>query len=170
MGLMPGPAQVDQLGSSATPPITWARSTHHSDRKGTAVRWIVLHADVSPRESSTVSWLLSPASKVSYHALVHRDGKVTRFVVDSRAAWACGSSEYGGVVGLNRHTLSLAFSNRHDGVERLTDAQVDAARWLIEDWRARYPSIEGVLTHAMISPGRKKDPNVIPNFYRHDYT
>jgi N-acetyl-anhydromuramyl-L-alanine amidase AmpD len=74
------------------------------------------------------------------------------------------------VVGLNRHTLSLAFSNRHDGVERLTDAQVDAARWLIEDWRARYPTIEGVLTHAMISPGRKKDPNVIPNFYRHDYT
>jgi N-acetyl-anhydromuramyl-L-alanine amidase AmpD len=52
----------------------------------------------------------------------------------------------------------------------LTDAQIDAARWLIEDWRARYPSIEGVLTHAMISPGRKKDPNLIPNFYRHDYT
>ncbi len=167
---MPGPAQVDLLSPRATPLIDWARTTHHSDRRGAAVRWVVLHADASPRESSTVSWILSPASKVSYHALVHRDGKVTRFVVDSRAAWACGSSEYSGVIGLNRHTLSLAFSNRHDGVERLTDAQIDAARWLIEDWRTRHPTIEGVLTHAMISPGRKKDPNLIPNFYRHDYT
>ena len=143
--------------------MRWSPSPHHSDRRGLAPRWIVLHADVSPKEEATESWICSPASKVSYHVLVHRDGSRTRFVTDDRAAWACGESRWGHVVGLNRHSLSLAFANRHDGKEHLTARQIDAAIDQIDAWRQQFP-IEGVLTHAMIAPLRKSDPLRIPNF------
>lgn len=151
------------------PTLTWRMSPHRSRRAGTPIRWIVLHADVSPRESSTVSWLLNPASKVSYHALVHRDGSVTRCVPDHEAAWACGESRWAGIAYLNRHSLSLAFANRHDFKERLTEAQRTTAQRLITAWRAAHPTIEDVLTHAMIAPGRKTDPDQAPGFLLSDY-
>lgn len=151
------------------PQVTrWARSPHCSARRGARIRWVVLHADVSPRESSTVDWLTHPASQVSYHALVHRDGTLTRFVPDELAAWACGVSQWQGVVGLNRHTLSLAFANRHDSVERLTAAQLGRAQALVAHWRGLH-RVEDVLTHAQISPGRKTDPGRIPNFRLADF-
>ena len=145
-------------------------SPNHSSRRGARIRWVVLHADASPTEEATLGWVCSPRSEVSYHQLVHRDGTVTRCVPDDRAAWACGVSAWQGVSGLNRHSLSLAFANRHDGRERLTEAQVDTMMRLVAACKAAHPSIEDVLTHAMIAPGRKSDPDYIPNFYRHDYS
>ena len=144
-------------------------SPNHSSRRGATIRWIVLHADASPSERATLDWICSPRSAVSYHLLVHRDGTVTRCVPDDRAAWACGVSAWDGVQGLNRHSLSIAFANRHDGKERLSDAQIDAMMRLVQACKALHPTVEDVLTHAMIAPGRKSDPDYIPNFYRHDY-
>jgi N-acetylmuramoyl-L-alanine amidase len=144
-------------------------SPNHSSRRGAKIRWIVLHADASPSERATLDWICSPRSAVSYHLFVHRDGTVTRCVPDDRAAWACGVSAWDGVQGLNRHSISIAFANRHDGKERLSDAQIDAMMRLVQSCKALHPTVEDVLTHAMIAPGRKSDPDYIPNFYRHDY-
>lgn len=149
--------------------MTWRLSPHRSLRGATPIRWIVLHADVAPRESATISWLLNPASRVSYHGLVHRDGSVTRFVPDHEAAWACGESRWAGLHYLNRHSLSLAFSNRHDWKEPITAAQKTTAQRLIAAWRHAHPTIEDVLTHAMIAPGRKTDPDQAPGFLLSDY-
>lgn len=145
------------------------QSPNHSWRGNTKIKWIVLHADVSPTEEATISWITSEASKVAYHMLVHRDGSLTRFVPDDRAAWACGASEWDGIHWLNRHTLSIAFSNRHNRAEYLTTAQIASAKRQIQAWRQKYPGIDRVLTHAMISPGRKSDPERIPNFDLAEY-
>lgn len=140
-------------------------SPNHSARGKATIRWIVLHADASPTERATLDWICSPASKVSYHVFVHRDGRLTRCVPDDRAAWACGESEWDGVRWLNRHSLSLAFANLNNRQEYLTAAQISAAKRVIAGWRQQY-QIEAVLTHAMIAPGRKTDPDRVPNFNR----
>ena len=145
-------------------PVTIRRSPNHSPRGKARIRYIVLHADVSPKEEATLSWICSEASKVSYHVLVHRDGSLTRCVPDDRAAWACGESEWKGLRFLNRTSLSLAFANLHNKAEYLTARQVEAAKRVITEWQGKY-AIEEVLTHAMISPGRKPDPELIPNFH-----
>jgi len=148
--------------------VRWRESPHHSPRGNARIRWVVLHADVSPAETATTAWICNPDSKVSYHGLIHRDGSLTRYVRDERAAWACGKSWWQDVKWLNRWTLNLAFANRHDSKEPLARAQIDRAQRILDAWRSRYP-IEAVLTHAMISPGRKSDPDRIPNFRLSDY-
>ena len=156
------------LGAPVEAGVRWRESPHHSPRGSARIRWVVLHADVSPAETATTAWICNPDSKVSYHGLIHRDGSLTRYVRDERAAWACGKSWWRDVKWLNRWTLNLAFANRHDGKEPLTRAQIDRAQRILDAWRSRYP-VEAVLTHAMIAPGRKSDPDRIPNFRLTDY-
>jgi N-acetylmuramoyl-L-alanine amidase len=142
----------------------WTPSPNHSSRNGAWVRYVILHADASPREAATVSWIARPESQVSYHVLVHRDGTSTRFVRDDRNAWHAGRSAWEGLTGLNRWSLGLAFANRNDGREALTPEQIAAGLAWCRYWALHYPTLEGILTHAMVSPGRKSDPETAPNF------
>ncbi len=145
-------------------------TVNHSARiRGSRIRWIVLHADASPSEPGTIGWILNPRSEVSYHRYIRRDGRTIRFVPDHRSAWACGrpgKSAWGGVNGINSWTLNLAFANRNDHTEPLTQAQIDTAHGIIREWKMRHADIEDLITHAMSATpaGRKHDPEWAPNF------
>lgn len=134
------------------------------------IRLIVLHCDASPKESATLSWTSTPASKVSYHVLVGRDGTCYRLVDDKRRAWAVGKSAWRGATDVNGISLNLAFANRNDGKELLTPAQVISAKQIIAEWRAKW-QVEDVTTHAIVARpvGRKHDPEAAPNFVLGDY-
>lgn len=143
-------------------------SPNHNDRKGQDVRVIILHADAAPTEKSCLSWVQSSESKVSYHALVGRDGKVYTIVPYDRRAWHSGKGEWSGIKDINGISIGLCFSNRHDGTEPLTTAQQLAMKALIAEVRKKYGPL-AVTTHAKVSPGRKTDPERIPNFSLADY-
>lgn len=140
-------------------------------RGGKAIRLIVLHADASPDSASTRAWIQNPASKVSYHVEVERDGTVVRYVDDAHRAWAVGVSSWKGIADVNSLSLSASFANRNDGKELLAPIQISTVRALIAYWRARYPSIEAIDTHAALAlpAGRKTDPTGAPNFKLEDY-
>ena len=149
------------------PNTTTAKTPNHGPRrKGSTVRWVIFHADASPSESATLSWIANPASKVSYHWLIRRDGRCERLVPDDRAAWAVGVSEWEGVTGLNSWSVSIAFANRNDGKEPLTPEQLAAGKAL----RLQYPTLVS-LTHAQVAMprGRKTDPDKAPNFRLSDF-
>jgi N-acetyl-anhydromuramyl-L-alanine amidase AmpD len=140
-------------------------------RKGKPIRLIVLHCDASPSESATRSWIQSPASKVSYHLEVERDGTVIRYVPDSMRAWAVGVGVWNGVTDLNSISLSASFANRNDKKEALTPIQITTMQEIVRVWRAKYPTIEAVTTHAEVARpvGRKTDPIWARNFQLSDY-
>ena len=139
-------------------------SPNHNGRSH-SIRCVVLHNDASPREESTLSWTSAPVSKVSYHVLIGRDGTAYRLVPDTRRAWAVGKAIWRGVTDVNSVSLNLAFSNRNDGNERLTVAQMAAAKAVIADWKRTW-AIEEVTTHKIVARpvGRKHDPEAAPNF------
>lgn len=143
-------------------------SPNHSDRKGHKVELIVLHADAAPTEKSCLSWVQSSESKVSYHALVGRDGRVYTIVPYDRMAWHAGKSEWQGRKGANLFSVGLCFSNKNDGKEPLTAAQKTAMQALIAAVRGKYGTLP-VTTHAKVSPGRKTDPEHVPGFALQDY-
>ena len=130
---------------------------------------MVLHATAGRDESSDVFWCCQPESKVSYHVIVGRTGKVYVLVPFDRRAWHAGVSEWNNRHNVNNFSLGFAFANRHDGIERLTTEQIAVMKGLVQGVRERTPNIE-VVTHGMIAPGRKDDPSRIPNFSLADYT
>lgn len=147
-------------------------SPNHGPRIGARpVQLIVLHADAGMSDEGTLSWLATPRSGVSYHVLIGRTGTAYRVVDDARTAWHAGVSKHPACQNpksVNSESLGLAFANRHDGEERLTDAQRLTARLVIAEWRLRYGPLP-VVTHAMVAPGRKTDPDGIPNFRLEDF-
>lgn len=143
-------------------------SPNHNDRKGQAVKLIVLHADASPNEKGCLSWLQSSESKVSYHVLIGRDGAVYTCVPYDRRAWHSGKAEWNGTKDVNGISIGLSFSNKNDGKEPLTKAQIAAMKTVVADVRKKYGPIP-VTTHAAVSPGRKNDPEKVPGFVLTDY-
>lgn len=143
-------------------------SPNHNTRGAQTVKVIVLHADASPTEKGCLSWLQSSESKVSYHALVGRDGKIYTVVPYDRRAWHAGKAVWNGEKDVNGVSVGLCFSNKNDGQEPLTDAQRKAMRTLIADVRRKYGHLP-VTTHARVSPGRKTDPEHVPGFALEDF-
>ena len=148
-------------------------SPHHGPRKpDRPVRLIVLHADASASEAGTLAWFQNPTSKVSYHVLIGRDGTAYRVVPDDRTAWHAGRSSHPACLdrnSVNSESLGLSFANRHDGHEPITDAQRATAHGILAAWRTAFPTIVAVTTHAQVAPGRKTDPEDIPNFRLDDF-
>ena len=145
-------------------------SPHHNARpKGSVIRCIVLHADAGNSDAGTLAWCADPASKVSYHILVGRNGKVYTLVHENRRAWHAGKGAWGGSTDVNSISVGVAFANKHDSLEPLTPLQLAVMPDVVRGLRERHPTIEAVVTHADVAPGRKRDPLDAPGFRIEDY-
>lgn len=73
----------------------------------------VLYHDTADRlkPDDTVSWFRTPASKVSAHLVVGRDGSVVQMVPFDRAAWHAGKSSWNGRSGCNGFMIGIEVDN-----------------------------------------------------------
>jgi hypothetical protein len=88
------------MNTPATDQELWLPSPHHSSRKDTAPRLIVVHASegiVDVRQLGR--WFADPASSVSTHAGADPAGRLGRYVSSGLAAWS--------VARYNRAALSI---------------------------------------------------------------
>lgn len=142
-------------------------SPNHSARPNEAKpRVIILHATGPGSLKGILEWLVTPASKVSYHGLIAADGTYYNLVSPERAAWHAGVGEWNGMKSVNGISLGLAFVNPNDTQIPLTPQQISIAKAVIQYWAQQYPTIEAVTTHAAVAlpKGRKTDPEHVPNF------
>jgi N-acetyl-anhydromuramyl-L-alanine amidase AmpD len=121
-------------------------------------RFVVLHHS-SGSHNGTKSWILNPVSQVSYHYLIAGDGSRTQFVYDTKKAWHAGKSNWNGIIGLNSYSIGVSFYG--DTYKRTPNVvEIDSAAkkciYLMDKFDF---GIDGILTHEMISPGRKNDPS-----------
>lgn len=140
---------------------TFQRSPNQNARpEGVRVDAIVLHADAGQTDAGTISWLVSPVSKVSYHYLIGRDGSVHQFVADDQRAWHAGKSAWQGRADCNSYSIGVSFANDQSG-EPFKPAALAAGVQLVADLCAKHriPLVR-VFTHAACAtpPGRKHDP------------
>ena len=145
-------------------------SPNYGTRNGSPIQVVVMHCDAGTSDAGTLAWCADPASKVSYHVLVGRNGGAFTMVDPKHRAWHCGKSEWNGVKDVNTISLGLSFANRGDGMEPLTPIQIAVAQGIIQYWRQEYPGI-AVTTHAAVATpaGRKTDPLKCPGFQLEDY-
>lgn len=122
---------------------------------------IVLHADAAKSITSSLSWILSRNSRVSYHYMVGRFGHVYQCVDDVHRAWHAGVSAYAGVKGCNDYSVGVCISNDQVG-EKFTDAAIESAARICATLMTNHPdiTIDRIVTHAEVAlpKGRKHDP------------
>lgn len=141
-------------------------SPNHGPRPvGTVIDCVVIHADAGRTDEGTLGWLSSRESKVSYHKLIGRDGRVYQCVPDSRRAWHAGVSSFEGRARCNDYSIGVAFANDQKG-EPINDIQWRAGVEIVARLCEKHNiPLKRVTTHAVVSPGRKTDPDHPPGTF-----
>ena len=119
-------------------------------------RFIILHHSAGSH-NGTKSWILNKASQVSYHYLIAADGSRTQFVHDTKRAWHAGRSNLKGITALNSYSIGISFygnTNSRTPSAAEVDSVAKKCVYLMDKFNI---ALDGILTHAMISPGRKDD-------------
>lgn len=141
-------------------------SPNHSPRSSADVSMLVLHATVGSYESA-LAWLCNPASKVSTHYLIRKDGHIAQLVPDALEAWHAGRSAWQGLTSaqIQACSLGIELENANDGHDPYPPAQLAAAHWLSQSLIVRYQiTRDMVVRHLDIATpkGRKTDPAGLP--------
>lgn len=133
-------------------------SPNHSARpKGGDPSLVVIHGTAG-RWPHDAEWLCNPASKVSVHYYVRRDGVVFQMVPDERKAWHAGVSSWKGRRDCNAYSIGIELEN--DSRQEYTAAQYGATALLCRELLRKYPTLQAtdIVGHHQIAPGRKTDP------------
>jgi N-acetyl-anhydromuramoyl-L-alanine amidase len=110
--------------------------------------------------------------RVSAHLFVDRRGAMTQFVPSDQRAWHAGSSSYRGRARCNDYSIGIEL----EGTDRIAyeDPQYGALSQVVVTLIRRYSrlSLDAVVGHQEVAPGRKSDPGPAfdwPRFYRECY-
>jgi N-acetylmuramoyl-L-alanine amidase len=116
---------------------------------------VLHHSDGSYRGG--VAWISNPASKVSYHVLIARDGRRTVFCNDTERAWHAGKSNWMGRPDLNSWSLGVAWEGNTYELPLGDDAMASAIEYLVPRMKKWGIPMNMVVTHQQVSPSRKTD-------------
>src|SRR5262249_55735190 len=128
--------------------------------EGVAVDTVVLHATVLNTLDEVLEHFFNPASKVSAHYTIDRDGTIIAHVPEEARAWHAGQSKMkDGRVSVNDFSIGIELVNLNDGIDPFPEQQIQAMRDLLKTIIARHP-IKYIVPHYECAdpPGRKSDP------------
>lgn len=152
---------TDYPADRERPSPNWSARPAAVDR----IQVLVIHATADEgSEAGAESWMCNPASQVSAHLHLRRDGTLTRHVADKRKAWHAGPSDWRlyptgeRVSDLNTRSIGIEVANRLDTREPYTRAQYDRLAAVVAHYVRQGLALENVCGHEQISPGRKVDP------------
>lgn len=121
---------------------------------------IIIHSvyNASGGDPYNIDLIINQFSKyrVSSHYLISREGEIIQLVEEENIAYHAGASKFpDGSGGVNNRSVGIEVVTSL--TEAPTMAQMNAAVKLIKNIKSRY-SINYLLRHSDIAPGRKTDP------------
>ena len=154
----------------------WAPSPHHDARPaGASVELAVVHCVSLPEgvygtgaperlflgaldTSEHASFADLDGLEVAPHLLIDRAGTIVQFVAFDRRAWHAGVSSWRGRAGCNAYSVGIELEGCvADGYDA---RQYESLRRVLVTLVEHYAglSVERIVGHAEIAPGRKQDP------------
>lgn len=105
--------------------------------------------------------------KVSAHLLIERTGAVTQFVAFHRRAWHAGASSFMGRDNCNDNSIGIELEGCDDIA--YTDQQYDTLAAITREILSAHPaiSLDRIVGHSDIAPGRKTDPGLAFDWQRY---
>lgn len=104
---------------------------------------------------------MDPSSKVSYHAIVAKDGRRTVLADADERTWHAGVSTFRGRKDLNSWSVGVAFEGDTNKRE-LNEVEMESmADYLLSIMKRYGLQLRDVTDHRTVSPGRKDDLSMI---------
>jgi N-acetyl-anhydromuramyl-L-alanine amidase AmpD len=100
---------------------------------------------------------MDPASRVSYHAIVAKDGKRTVLADPDERTWHAGVSSWLGKKDLNSWSIGAAFEGDTNKRELGEAEMASMAEYLLPLIKKYGLTLNDVTDHRTVSPGRKDD-------------
>jgi N-acetylmuramoyl-L-alanine amidase/Mannosyl-glycoprotein endo-beta-N-acetylglucosaminidase len=128
-------------GTSEQPPKPsikqFIQSPNHSSRNGMPIRRVIMHYTTSRNVDGTISHFLNPASKVSAHYVIGREGAIFQMVHDGDKAWHAK----------NANADSIGIEHSAAQGDQMTAPQENASvalvRWLLSEYKLPKSAIHG---------------------------
>ena len=100
---------------------------------------------------------MDPISRVSYHAIVAKDGRRTVLADPDERTWHAGVSSWRGKRDLNSWSVGAAFEG-DTNQRQLGEAEMASmAQYLVPLMKQYGLTLDDVTDHRTVSPGRKDD-------------
>lgn len=110
-------------------------------------RYLVIHYTAGGSAEGCIDWFQNPASRVSAHLVIARDGTITQMVPFNRLACHAGKSQWGSLVGLNRHSIGIELDNAGQLI-------LSGGQWVSPISRRSYPASDvTIAAHRNDPPG-----------------
>jgi N-acetylmuramoyl-L-alanine amidase len=133
----------------------WLPSPNFDERRP---GYVIIHHTSSDTAARAIRVLTDPASRVSAHYVIGRDGRLVQLVEERLRAWHAGDSRWGGNADLNSSSIGIELDNTGD--EPFAEPQITTLLALLTELRGRYNiPAANFLGHGDIAPGRKVDPS-----------
>jgi AmpD protein len=100
---------------------------------------------------------MDPSSRVSYHAIVGKDGRRTVLADPDERTWHAGVSSWRGKKDLNSWSIGAAFEGDTNKEPLTLDAMESMAEYLAPIMRQYGLELLDVTDHRTVAPGRKDD-------------
>lgn len=136
----------------------WHPSPNFGPRRdGLIPRLIVLHYTAMQSAEAALDRLSDPGAEVSAHYLIGRDGRLWQLVNEGQRAWHAGAGEWAGLDDVNSRSIGVELDNSGD--HPFSEPQMAVLEDLLPGLMARHAiPPAGVIGHADMAPGRKRDP------------
>lgn len=144
------------------PPFASMSSPNFSRGKDRKITCVVIHSTATGGLSSPLEWLTLPASKVSAHYLIDKDGTIIRLVLEPDIAWHAGESVWNGQAHVNAFSIGIELVNPNDGSEYPPAQFASCLELCFSICRDFNIPAKDVVGHCDIALGRKSDPAGFP--------
>ena len=121
---------------------------------------ILLHHTAGAYAGS-VAWCTNPASRVSYHCIVARDGRRTVLADPTQRTWHAGVSEWQGRSDCNSFMVGLAWEGNTNEDSLEEPALQSACEYLLPIIKEFEIPLWNIVRHADVAPGRKDDCSIV---------
>ncbi|MFD3000642.1 N-acetylmuramoyl-L-alanine amidase [Pontibacter toksunensis] len=133
----------------------WVGTTNFSMRRP---NYVVIHHTAQDSTGETLKTFTEPATQVSAHYVIGKDGKVYHMLHDYLRAWHAGAGKWGNNTDLNSSSIGIELDN--NGAEPFTEAQINSLLKVLAILKKKHSiPAANFIGHSDIAPVRKVDPN-----------
>lgn len=143
-------------GADSTPPAPyWVGTTNFNLRKP---NFVIIHHTAQNSCPQTLQTFTKPATQVSAHYVICKDGTIHHLLNDYLRAWQAGNSKWGNITDVNSVSVGIELDN--NGYEPFPDSQINSLLRLLTRLKTTYNiPTANFIGHGDIATTRKVDPS-----------